>query len=125
MAIPTTGNRDRRAAPRELQMNHSIVTADRNTHLKVGVLALAAALGVALVGFSAHVDDSQSRWAVLRATGQSSRQVKSINSPRALASKFARARRFDHIGAGIASRKRAGPGDLNLCIVRLVPSNAG
>jgi hypothetical protein len=58
MAIPITGNRDRRAGSGVLQMNHSIVTADRNTHLKVGALALAAALGVALVGFSAHVDDS-------------------------------------------------------------------
>jgi len=39
-------------------MNHSIVTADRNTHLKVAALALAAAIGVVLVGFSARVDDS-------------------------------------------------------------------
>ena len=39
-------------------MNHSILTADRNTHLKVAALALAAAIGVVLVGFSARVDDS-------------------------------------------------------------------
>jgi hypothetical protein len=39
-------------------MNHSIVTADRNTHLKVAALALAAVIGVVLVGFSARVDDS-------------------------------------------------------------------
>jgi hypothetical protein len=39
-------------------MNHSIVTADRNTHLKVAALALAAAIAVVLVGFSARVDDS-------------------------------------------------------------------
>ncbi len=39
-------------------MNHSIVTADRNTHLKVAALALAAAIGVVLVGFSARVDNS-------------------------------------------------------------------
>jgi hypothetical protein len=39
-------------------MNHSIVTADGNTHLKVGALALTAALAVVLVGFSAHVDDA-------------------------------------------------------------------
>jgi hypothetical protein len=39
-------------------MNHSIPTADRNTHLKIAALALAAAIGVVLVGFSARVDDS-------------------------------------------------------------------
>jgi hypothetical protein len=39
-------------------MNHSIATADRNTHLKVAALALAAAIVVVLVGFSARVDDS-------------------------------------------------------------------
>ena len=39
-------------------MNHSILTADRKTHLKVAALALAAAIGVVLVGFSARVDDS-------------------------------------------------------------------
>lgn len=38
-------------------MNHSMLTADRNTHLKVGALALAAAIGVVFVGFSARVDD--------------------------------------------------------------------
>jgi len=36
-------------------MNHSIATADRNTHLKVAALALAAAIAVVLVGFSARV----------------------------------------------------------------------
>jgi hypothetical protein len=40
-------------------MNHSILTADRNTHLKVAALALAAAIAVVLVGFSARVDDSR------------------------------------------------------------------
>ncbi len=39
-------------------MNHSIATADRNTHLKVAAFALAAAIAVVLVGFSARVDDS-------------------------------------------------------------------
>jgi hypothetical protein len=38
-------------------MNHSIATADRNTHLKVAALALVAAILFLLVGFSAHVDD--------------------------------------------------------------------
>ncbi len=39
-------------------MNQSILTGDRNTHLKVAAMALAAAIVVVLVGFSAHVDDS-------------------------------------------------------------------
>jgi hypothetical protein len=39
-------------------MNHSIVTADRNTHLKVAALALIAAILFVMVGFSAHVEES-------------------------------------------------------------------
>ena len=39
-------------------MNHSIVTADRNTHLKIAALALAAVIGVVLIGISARVDGS-------------------------------------------------------------------
>jgi hypothetical protein len=39
-------------------MNHSILTADRNTHLKIAALVVAAAIGVVLVGFTARVDDS-------------------------------------------------------------------
>jgi len=46
------------AASARTSINHSILTADRNTHLKVAALALAAAIGVVLVGFSARVDDS-------------------------------------------------------------------
>jgi hypothetical protein len=38
-------------------MNHSIVTADRNTHLKVAALAVVAAMVVVVVGFSARVSD--------------------------------------------------------------------
>jgi hypothetical protein len=41
-------------------MNYSIVTADRNTHLKVVGLALAAVIAIVVVGFSARVDDSKS-----------------------------------------------------------------
>ena len=50
-------------------MNHSILTADRNTHLKVAALALAAAIGVVLVGFSARVDDSGFSKGTLSAMG--------------------------------------------------------
>ncbi len=39
-------------------MNHSILTADRNTHLKIAALALAAVIGIVLVGLNARVDDS-------------------------------------------------------------------
>lgn len=39
-------------------MNHSIVTADRNTHLKVATLALIAAILFVMVGFNAQVDNS-------------------------------------------------------------------
>jgi hypothetical protein len=39
-------------------MNHSILTADRGTHLKVVALAVAGALLVAVVGFRAVVNDS-------------------------------------------------------------------
>ncbi len=36
-------------------MNHSFYSADRMTHLKIVVVALAAAIGVAGLGISAHV----------------------------------------------------------------------
>jgi len=39
-------------------MNHSIATADRNTHLKIVALALVAAIAVVVVGFSARVDNT-------------------------------------------------------------------
>jgi hypothetical protein len=41
-------------------MNYSIVTADRNTHLKVAALALVAAILFVMVGFNAQVDNSGS-----------------------------------------------------------------
>jgi hypothetical protein len=36
-------------------MNHSFYSADRMTHLKIVVVALVAAIGVAGLGISAHV----------------------------------------------------------------------
>ena len=39
-------------------MNYSILTADRNTHLKVITLALIAAVTVAVIGFNARYDDT-------------------------------------------------------------------
>jgi hypothetical protein len=38
-------------------MNHSLMTADGNTHLKIFALALIAAIVVVVVGSSAHIDD--------------------------------------------------------------------
>jgi hypothetical protein len=37
-------------------MNHSIVTADRSTHLKIVVVALVAAIAVVSVGIAARVN---------------------------------------------------------------------
>lgn len=39
-------------------MNHSIVTADRNTHLKILVVALIAAIMVVTVGIAARLGTS-------------------------------------------------------------------
>jgi cytochrome oxidase Cu insertion factor (SCO1/SenC/PrrC family) len=39
-------------------MNHSLVTADRTTHLKIVAVSLAAAIAVILVGVTARVTDS-------------------------------------------------------------------
>jgi hypothetical protein len=40
-------------------MNHSMATADGYTHIKIGVLALFAAIAVVVVGFSARVDNPE------------------------------------------------------------------
>ena len=39
-------------------MNHSLVTADRTTHLKIVAVSLAAAIAVILVGITARVTDN-------------------------------------------------------------------
>jgi hypothetical protein len=39
-------------------MNHSLVTADRTTHLKIVAVSLVAAIAVILVGITARVTDS-------------------------------------------------------------------
>lgn len=38
-------------------MNHSLVTADRNTHLKIVVIALVAGIAVIGIGLSARLTD--------------------------------------------------------------------
>ena len=39
-------------------MNHSLVTADRTTHLKIVAVSLIAAIAVILVGVTARISDS-------------------------------------------------------------------
>lgn len=39
-------------------MNHSIITADRNTHLKIVVVSLVAGIAVATVGIAARLSTS-------------------------------------------------------------------
>ena len=39
-------------------MNHSLVTADRTTHLKIVAVSLVAAIAVILVGVTARVSDT-------------------------------------------------------------------
>jgi hypothetical protein len=36
-------------------MNHSLLSADRNTHLKIVAVALVAAIGIVAMGITAHV----------------------------------------------------------------------
>ena len=54
-------------------MNHSIITADRTTHLKIVAVSLVAAIAVILVGVTARVTDTgasanlQARGPVLKA----------------------------------------------------------
>jgi hypothetical protein len=43
---------------REAQMNHSIHSADRSTHLKIVVVALVAGIAVAAFGISARTSSS-------------------------------------------------------------------
>ncbi len=50
-------------------MNYSILTADRNTHLKIVTLALIAALTVAVVGLNARVEESGNQVATAKTGG--------------------------------------------------------
>lgn len=50
-------------------MNHSLVTADRTTHLKIVAVSLVAAIAVILVGITARVADTGSATAKLEAHG--------------------------------------------------------
>ncbi|MEJ0078341.1 MAG: hypothetical protein WDO17_23440 [Alphaproteobacteria bacterium] len=50
-------------------MNHSLVTADRTTHLKIVAVSLVAAIAVIVVGITARVTDESSASANLQAHG--------------------------------------------------------
>jgi hypothetical protein len=40
-------------------MNHSILTADANTHVKIASLTLIAVIAIATIGFTAQIDRSE------------------------------------------------------------------
>jgi hypothetical protein len=50
-------------------MNHSLVTADRTTHLKIVAVSLVAAIAVIVVGITARVADSGGATAKYEANG--------------------------------------------------------
>jgi hypothetical protein len=50
-------------------MNHSLVTADRSTHLKIVAISLVAAIAVILVGVTARISDTNTASANLQAHG--------------------------------------------------------
>jgi hypothetical protein len=50
-------------------MNHSLVTADRTTHLKIVAVSLIAAIAVILVGVTARISDTGNASAKLETQG--------------------------------------------------------
>lgn len=50
-------------------MNHSLVTADRTTHLKIVAVSLIAAIAVILVGITARIADPDTATARMEAHG--------------------------------------------------------
>ena len=54
-------------------MNHSLVTADRTTHLKIVAVSLVAAIAVILVGITARVTDTGASPPSSRPTARCSR----------------------------------------------------
>jgi hypothetical protein len=50
-------------------MNHSLVTADRTTHLKIVAVSLIAAIAVILVGITARIADPDTTTARVEARG--------------------------------------------------------
>ena len=50
-------------------MNHSLLSADRGTHMKIVVVALVAALTVVIAGISTHVSEPGNMTAAVKANG--------------------------------------------------------
>jgi hypothetical protein len=50
-------------------MNHSLVTADRTTHMKIVAVSLIAAIAVILVGITARITDADTTTARLETHG--------------------------------------------------------
>ena len=50
-------------------MNHSLVTADRTTHLKIVAVSLIAAIAVIMVGITARLADPDTASASMQAHG--------------------------------------------------------
>ena len=50
-------------------MNHSLVTADRTTHLKIVAVSLMAAIAVIMVGITARITDTGTASAKLETHG--------------------------------------------------------
>ena len=61
-------------------MNHSLVTADRTTHLKIVAVSLVAAIAVILVGVTARITDTGAS-AKLEANGPVLKAGKPAPSP--------------------------------------------
>jgi len=50
-------------------MNHSLLSADRGTHVKIVVVAVLAALTVVIAGIRAHVSEPGNMTAAIKANG--------------------------------------------------------
>ena len=50
-------------------MNHSLITADRTTHLKIVAVSLIAAIAVVVIGITARISDTDVANARLEAQG--------------------------------------------------------
>lgn len=59
-------------------MNHSFYSADRMTHLKIVVVALIAAVGVAGLGISAHVSNSNGLTQTANVSGPAVKATKTM-----------------------------------------------
>ena len=57
-------------------MNHSLVTADRTTHLKIVAVSLLAAIAVVLVGITARLTDTDPTGVRMEAHGPAIKATK-------------------------------------------------